>query len=189
MQKTQAERRDLGQFRTAVSLLSAPLDYFGAEQLRARQICALIEEVANVADVDRIAVQAVLRFLNEDLSDHLLDEAEDFFPLLLRRCPSEYDVEQTFARIKLDQDKAAALLPNVRAVLARCLDTTQPLLPDESDMLMRFAAHTRRHILVEKAILLPLARAHLSRRDLSSLSRRMKIRRGFTPNPETKNAE
>jgi hemerythrin-like domain-containing protein len=189
MQKTNAERRDLDTCRTAASLLSAPLDYFGAEQLRARQICALIEGIASGAAIDRITVQTILRFLNEDLSDHLLDEAEDLFPLLLRRCPSEYDVEQTFARIKLDQDKAAALLPDVRAVLARCLDTTQPLLPDESAMLTHFAAHTRRHILAENAILLPLARAHLSRRDLNRLSRRMKIRRGLTPIPETKNAE
>lgn len=189
MPKTPGDQHPQGLFPAPASLLSTPLAYIDAEHLRARQICAMIDAVAAAPTLDRRAVQTVLRFLNEDLSDHMRDEAEDLYPLLLRRCPADYEVGQTFERIKVDQDKATRLLPAVRAILARCLDDAEGPAPEEAKTLRRFAAHARRHILAENAILLPLARAHLTRRDLSGLARRMQVRRGLTPHPETHDAE
>jgi hypothetical protein len=161
--------------------LAPPLAQIEAEHRRARQIGTMITTLASGPGLDRRAAQMVLRFLHENLSDHMRDETEDIYPLLLRRCPPDYDLRQTYLRIKADQDKAAGLLPMVRAALARCLDEGTGPTPPEARMLLRFVALTRRHMQAETAILLPLARAHLTRRDLAGLTRRMRQRRGLPP--------
>jgi hemerythrin-like domain-containing protein len=56
-------------------------------------------------------------------------------------------------------------------------------------MLTSFAGHVRRHLVAENAILLPIARARLTRADLARLSAHMRARRGLTQLSETPNAE
>lgn len=173
---------------SAMAQPGLPLDAIAEEHFHARRICALIEKIASARSLDRGAVKSVLRFLNEDLSDHMRDEAQDIFPLLLRRCQKDYGIEQTLERIAADQAQAVQLLPEVRSLLSRCLDAGQAPSQAEAAVLLRFATHTRRHILAENAILLPLARAHLTRRDLSRLARRMRDRRGAPPSSEKTDA-
>ena len=71
--------------------------------------------------LDRQAALTVLRFLNEALNVHLRDEAEDLFPLLAKRCTLEDSVESAIDRIRVDQNGALRLLPDVRATLAGSL--------------------------------------------------------------------
>ena len=77
----------------------------------------------------------------------------------------------------------------MRAALARCLDTGSELSAEDRQVLTRFAGHVRRHLAAENAILLPIARARLTRRDLQKLSQQMRTRRGLPPVAETSNAE
>lgn len=189
MKQPEPIRRGSGLSPTDPTLIATPLDFISEDHLRERQICAVIDGLATSAGFDRRAAQSVLRFLNEELNVHIRDEVEDLFPLLAQRCKPEDAIECAIARIRSDQNEATRLLPEVRATLARCLDAGCDLSAEDSDMLMRFAGHVRRHLVAENAILLPIARARLTRRDLRTLSQHMRTRRGLPPVSETTDAE
>lgn len=181
--------RGNGDKPTSPRLLANPLDFIGEEHLRERQICAVIDGLARMDTLDRPSVLTVLRFLNEELNVHLRDEAEDLFPLLARRCTQEDAIESAIARIRADQDEAMRLLPELRAILAGCLDRGADLTAEERAVLSGFAGHVRRHLVAENAILLPIARARLTRADLRALSKHMRSRRGLPDLTETPDAE
>lgn len=181
MQQPKPARRGGGQDPTDTALIATPLEFISADHLRERQICAVIDVLAAAASFDRHAALTVLRFLNEELNVHMRDEAEDLFPLLARRCPAEDDIGRVITRICTDLNEATQLLPLIRTILARCLDTGSDLAAEDRKTLIRFAGHVRRHLAAENAILLPIARARLTRRDLNSLSRQMRSRRGLPP--------
>jgi hemerythrin-like domain-containing protein len=93
------------------------------------------------------------------------------------------------ARITTALSDACRLLPDLRAALARCLDAGSELSAAERKVLARFSSHLRHHLAAENAILLPIARARLSRRDLQKLSSRMQSRRGLNLTPKVRDAE
>lgn len=189
MKKAEPVRRGSGNAPTHPGLLGRPLDFISEDHLRERQICAVIDAIALTAHLDRPSALTVLRFLNEELNVHLRDEAEDFFPLLAKRCTAEDCIESAINRIRIDQNEALRLLPDVRATLADCLDAGSDLSAEGRAMLTNFAGHVRRHLVAENAILLPIARARLTRTDLAKLSAHMRARRGLTQLSETPNAE
>ena len=189
MKQSEPVRRGSGEAPTPPNLLGRPLDFISEDHLRERQICAVIDGLAMAASLDRQTALTVLRFLNEELNVHLRDEAEDLFPLLAKRCTAEDCIESAINRIKLDQNEALRLLPEVRAALAGCLDTGSDLSAEGRTVLIRFAGHVRRHLVAENAILLPIARARLTRADLRTLSKHMRTRRGLPELAETTDAE
>ena len=189
MQPLEPMLRGSGDKPTSPSLLANPLDFISEDHLRERQICAVIDGLASADALDRQAATTVLRFLNEELNVHLRDEAEDLFPLLARRCTDEDAIERAIARIRVDQDAAVRLLPQVRAMLAGCLDSGADLTAEARAVLSGFAGHVRRHLVAENAILLPIARARLTRADLRTLSKHMRSRRGLPELAETTDAE
>lgn len=189
MQPSEPVLRGSGDRPTSPSLLAKPLDFISEDHLRERQICAVIDGLATADVLDRQAATTVLRFLNEELNVHLRDEAEDLFPLLARRCTDEDAIEGTIDRIRADQDEAMRLLPEARAMLTGCLDSGAGLTAEQRAVLSRFAGHVRRHLVAENAILLPIARARLTRADLRTLSKHMRSRRGLPDLPETTDAE
>lgn len=181
MKRPEPVHRGSGQSPTDPGLLARPLDFISADHLRERQICAEIDRLAATARFDRRAAMAVLRFLNEELGVHVRDEAEDLFPVLLQRCTEEDSIATVLGRILADQNHVLALLPKVRNALATCLDTGSDLSGADRAILTRFSGHARRHLVAENAILLPIARARLTRGDLRRLADRMRSRRGFPP--------
>lgn len=189
MKPSETVTRGSGDKPTSPSLLANPLDFISEDHLRERQICAVIDTLATADAFNRQKATTVLRFVNEELNVHLRDEAEDLFPLLARRCTVEDAIEGVIDRIKADQDEAMRLLPEVRAMLAGCLDRGSDLSTKERGVLSRFAGHVRRHLVAENAILLPIARVRLTRADLRNLSKHMRSRRGLPDFPETTDAE
>lgn len=189
MQPSEPVPRGSGQDPTDTALIATPLDFISADHLRERQICAVIDRLAAAASFDRRPALTVLRFLNEELNVHMRDKAEDLFPLLARRCPAEDDIGRVITRICTDLNEATVLLPRVCTILARCLDTGSDLAAEDRKSLIRFAGHVRRHLSVENAILLPIARLRLARRDLHSLARHMWSRRGLPTDAGASDAE
>jgi hemerythrin-like domain-containing protein len=189
MKRSEPMRRGSGEAPTHLSLLGNPLDFFSADHLRERQICTVIDGLALATPLDRQAALTVLRFLNEELNVHLRDDAEDLFPLLARRCRAEDSIGNAIARIRIDQDEALRMLPEVRATLAGSLDTGCDLSTEGRAILTGFVGRVRRHLAAENAILLPIARARLTRADLATLSAHMRARRGLTHLAGTPNAE
>jgi hemerythrin-like domain-containing protein len=189
MKSQQPLRCGNGLSPTDPSLLASPLEFISEDHMRERQICTIIDKLASSASFDSLAAQSVLRFLNEELNVHMRDEAEDLFPLLAQRCPAEDEIGRAITRIRNDLDEATRLLPVVRATLAHCLDAGCDLSAENGEMLMRFVGHVRRHLAAENAILLPIARARLTRTDLETLSQHMRSRRGISPNDGEDGAE
>ncbi len=188
MKPSEPAQRGSGKDPTDTALIASPLDFISADHLRERQICAVIDGLAAAVSLDRHAALTVLRFLNEELNVHMRDEAEDLFPLLARRCPAEDDIGRVITRICTDLNEATVLLPQVRTILAHCLDTGNDLAAEDCKTLIGFAGHVRRHLATENAILLPIARLRLTRRDLHNLSRHMRSRRGLSPDAEAPDA-
>jgi iron-sulfur cluster repair protein YtfE (RIC family) len=184
MKRSEPARRGSGKAPTDPALIARPLDFISEDHLRERQICVEIDGLVADAAFNRQAGVSILRFLNEELGVHLRDEAEDLFPALARRCTAEDSIETVLNRIRLDQDRALSLLPRVREAIAACLDTGAELSRADREVLAAFSAHVRRHLVAENAILLPMARARLTRSDLRRLADRMLSRRGLPVSPE-----
>lgn len=170
---------------TDPAMLRAPLDFIAADHLRERLICCDLDGLAASGRLDRELARGALRFLNEELGVHMRDESEDLFPLLLRRCPPEEDIDCVIRRIRCDQETARTLLPQIRSVLADCLDADRVPTRRVIAVLLCFTRHARRHLIAETALLLPLARVRLTARNLESLRLRIQARRVLTPTIET----
>jgi hemerythrin-like domain-containing protein len=189
MKRAEPVRRGSGDAPTHPGLPGLPLDFIGEDHLREREVCAVIDAIAQDEHLDRQAALTVLRFLNEELNVHLRDEAETLFPLLAKRCTAEDCIEIAIDRIRVDQDAALRLLPEVRSALAECLDAGSDLSPEGRAMLTRLAGHVRRRLVAENAILLPIARARLTRADLATLAAQMRAGRGLPRKAEAGHAE
>jgi hemerythrin-like domain-containing protein len=162
-------------------LLVRPLDWFMAEHYRHRQFCALMHELARGESFDPEALSAVVAFLRHELGRHLADEEEDFFPLLRRRARPEDDIEQILGRLSGEHEGDRAFAHSLRAHLERCLDahTAPGQDPSVALALDSFATQEVRHLALENAVVLPLARLRLNADDLQALGRTLAARRGL----------
>ncbi len=163
-----------------------PLDFIWEDHRRERRICALIDKIATADPPDAASVGHVLRFLTKDLFAHMEDEHSGLFPLLLRRCKPEDEIQKIVGRLRTEHDCQAALAPGVEAALAHSLAEPRQLSDEQRAALSAFATHARRHLIAENAIVLPIARRRLTTDDLANLRRRMLEARGLMPGTETK---
>jgi hypothetical protein len=163
-----------------VDLLRSPLEWFFAEHFRQRQLCLMIDDVARRAVFDAEPINQVCAFLRRDLLLHVIDEEEDFFPLLRRRCLPEDDVEQVLGILSADHKADAVKAAKVLALLdASVAARTAPgSRPEGRATLNEFASQERQHLALENAVVLPIARLRLSEADLRALSGRLAARRG-----------
>lgn len=163
-----------------LELLAEPLDWFFAEHYRHRQLCQMIDEVcaATVFDGDKIG--KVVAFLGHDLALHVIDEEQDFFPLLRRRCLPEDEVERVLGMLSAEHRADVAKASQVSDILKACLlkETAPGLDPGRRKVLAEFASQERRHLGLENAVILPIARLRLDAEDLATLGRRLAARRG-----------
>ncbi|WP_210325924.1 hemerythrin domain-containing protein [Oricola nitratireducens] len=158
--------------------LVAPLDYVFAEHFRQRTLCWMIDRIADEQKRDEEGIAAVLRFLRHDFGQHVVDEEEDLFPLLRRRAEPEDRIEEVLGELSqehaADKQDADAITEGLsQAIVGKRFTKALRAL------LHRFAANERRHLIVENAIVLPLARVRLTGDDLRNLGRRMAARRGI----------
>jgi hypothetical protein len=161
-------------------LLRTPLDWFFAEHYRQRQLCLMIDDLSRRTVFNEAPLAAIVAFLRHDLPSHVLDEEEDLFPLLRRRCLPEDELERVLAILsgdhKADLSKAAHVLTLLEAALA---ERRAPGVDRESRAtLAAFAAQERQHLALENAVVLPIARLRLTDADLRGLGNRLAARRG-----------
>lgn len=161
-------------------LLAEPIEWFFAEHYRHRQACKMIEEVAAAMVFDRPRIAELITFLDRDLPLHVIDEEEDFFPLLRRRCEAEDDVERVLGMLSAEHRADMVQASAVRDHLLASLETERApgLDPAQRKVMIAFAAQERRHLGLENAIVLPIARLRLDQDDLTTLGRRLAARRG-----------
>ncbi len=163
-----------------VELAASPLDWLVAEHDRQRQLCQVIDEAASLAQPPAGLLAEIIAFLRHDLPLHVIDEEEDLFPLLRRRCRVEDDIRRVLGLLSSDHHAEAAsatrLADRLEAVLASGGAPSQAA--DLVRSMHNFTQRERRHIALENAVVLPIARLRLTPFDLNSLSRRLLARRG-----------
>ena len=164
----------------AAQLLS-PLDYIFADHFRQRTLCAALDRIASQRNVDCELAAEALRFMRDELGLHVRDEEEDLFPLLRRRTAPEDRIEDTLDELCQEHDADRKDAREIIDGLTGLIDGMAKRSPTRGfrRLLERFAANERRHLLIENAIVLPLARALLTVDDLRNLGRRMAARRGL----------
>lgn len=153
-----------------------PLDALAADHYRQRLILADLERLAASIDRDNDDVAALLMHIEIEMPMHTLDEDEDLFPLLRRRAAPEDRMDRLLARLDAEHDSIKALAAEVRDILRGVLAGD---MPGDRTPLHGFTSAYRRHMILENAVLLPLARARLTQADLADLRSRMAARRGL----------
>lgn len=162
---------------TDFALLEDPLEFMAEDHLREREVCAALDRIANAQEPQAQDIACPLAFLSNELPLHLADEEEDLFPLMRRCCLPEDEIGRMIDRLLLDHSHAKADTPEVIAVLQKL--PGQSLSSQDDQLLRRFSSFARRHLILENAVILPIARLRLSPSDLESLRLRMMQRRGL----------
>jgi len=152
-----------------LALCRNPLDFLAEEHYRERSLCSLFDEVAETARPDSAALTRLLVFLEMELPAHVHAEIAHFFPMLRARCPAEDEIGPVIDAVVAEHDATMGGLPELAHTLRAHLADGSACTDAERVLLHDFAAHVRRHVVIENAILMPIARGRLSKADLSSL--------------------
>ena len=164
-----------------VDLLREPLNWIFAEHHRQRQLCDGLQTLSRVPTFHAALIASVLDYLETDLKMHHIDEEEDLFPLLRRRCLPEDEIEQVLGALAADHVREEANAHIVCEGLQKALERGHPPSGDVSfgRTLRAYSHDLRHHLAIENAVVLPIARIRLEQADLDGLSHRMAARRGI----------
>lgn len=156
-----------------------PIEFILAEHLNHRRMCRALEALADSTDFDAAPIAALVDFIRFDLTLHVIDEEEDFFPMLRKRCAPDDEINEVLDRLSSEHEQDKALSVRVRDVLNACLIIRKPphAIEDGAEALRSFAQHEMRHLALENAVVVPLARRRFEPDDLQELSMRLLARR------------
>lgn len=155
-----------------------PIDFIAEEHWRQRQLLAALERIGRQAPPDLSMAHDLIAHLEREFDAHMRDEDDDLLPLLRRRAAPEDEVERFIARLNGDHSAGRARATLLRALLMRLLQGGAPLTGEERALIAEHVGEERRHLIFENAVILPLARARLTRDDRRSLALRIAARRG-----------
>lgn len=174
--------RELGTIRGAratVPRLGAdecPIEALYAEHLNQRQLCAEMDLLgAAVIPRPDLAKRALIN-LCRDLPAHFEDEERGLFPRLRARALPEDDLHAILARLSREHEVAGQAFALLVPALVSIAEGALPAL-EHRDALVRLARSERGHLIVENAIVLPLARIRLTAEDKRALMAEMCARR------------
>ncbi|GJL94564.1 MAG: hypothetical protein DHS20C05_09690 [Hyphococcus sp.] len=149
-------------------LMDEPIEYFFAEHYRQRQAADALILVAN-GEYDKQGVERLINFLERDYARHVGDEEVGFFPLLRQQCIPEDNIESLIKRLCDEHKNEENIGKDVLALLKE-LQTGATMSVEKKRKLRVFAEHTRQHLAVENAVLLPIARVRMDEGSLKALS-------------------
>lgn len=161
-------------------LLREPLNWIFAEHHRQRQLCEALQFLSRIPAFHGALIASVLGYLMADLKLHHIDEEEDLFPLLRRRCHPEDEIDQIMGALSADHVHEEANAVIICAGLKKALESGDPPAGDVNfgRTLRAYSIDLRHHLAIENAVVLPIARMRLEAADLEGLSHRMAARRG-----------
>jgi hemerythrin-like domain-containing protein len=161
-----------------------PIDILDGCHERIVRNCGVVERIAaHVAEKGpdaeaRTAAVGVMRYFDTAGANHHRDEEDDLFPALQHHVPSE-ELNAVFAllfRLRSDHKELEAAWADMRARLSMIvLGRDGGLTPG---IARQFREAYERHIALEEAELLPLARRVLAPDIIAALGGRMARRRG-----------
>lgn len=170
---------------TPNSPLENPLDFIAEDHMREREVCALVDKLVSARPIKAKEKQMILSFLTDRLPQHLADEEIDLFPLMLKRCDPEEDIRSVIDKLESDHLHAIADAPAIAALIEASRPEETPFSEVSRAQMADFAKHARRHLIVENAIILPIARARLTKEDLKTMRSHMLQRRGLNRTGES----
>jgi len=159
--------------------LENPLDFIAEDHMREREVCALIDRLVAALPVERAERQMMLVFLKKQLPQHLDDEEIDLFPLMLERCEPEEEINNVIDKLQSDHGHALSDASDIAALIEANLTDSKVFSDSACVQLTKFANHARRHLILENAIILPIARTRLTKHDLEIMRSHMLERRGL----------
>lgn len=162
-------------------LMREPLEFLFAEHYRHRQMCRALDQVAAAPGFVGEAAAALEAFIAHDLANHVLDEEQDLFPVLRRRSEPEDEIEKLIAVLSQEHALDQQLASVTRGVLAQSIAHLRPVRSFEGGpaALRRLAQQERRHLALENAVIMPIARLRLTVDDKRLLAQAMAARRGY----------
>lgn len=163
-----------------LELLREPLDFIFAEHFRHRQMCRALEQLAASPNFRGRDIAAIDDFIRHDLALHVLDEEEDLFPLLRQRCEPEDEIGEVLGVLSAEHTQDEKDAAAVRGILGQAIEKSMPPAAIEGGIgaLRRLAMQERRHLALENAVVMPIARIRLTAQDREVLARKFAARRG-----------
>lgn len=173
-----ARRGDPQHEPTDLMLLEKPLEFIAEDHLRARAVCETLARIAAArqaparGDLDEAHV-----FLDGELPLSLHDEDDDLFAVLRDRTADQEGAAALLAQLAETHATIAAILPGMDGLIRALKDEARPVTSNEAEGLRAFGEALRRMIIVENAVVIPLARRVLTEDDLVGLRCAMIARR------------
>jgi hemerythrin-like domain-containing protein len=164
-------------FRADLARFPNPLDLLSAEHAQLRAACASLDAMAKAERADPRGAQALAATLRAVVPAHTADEDGSFFPLLQRRAAPEDDIVLILGHLADDHVDAANRLKGLLSLLDRLGEGTGELTGGDRADLAGYADTKLRHLSLETAILMPIARERLSAEDLDALRDAIAARR------------
>jgi iron-sulfur cluster repair protein YtfE (RIC family) len=146
-----------------------PIDILAAEHAVLRDACARLERIAAAPGPEPEAACHVGRQLRAILPGHMDDEDRFLFPLLRKRAEPEDEIQRVLARLELEHEEGGGRVQEVLAMLDRLGRSGSAASPEERTAISAFAVAKLRHLSLEAAIVLPIARERLSAADRAGL--------------------
>lgn len=178
--ETKGQKRTIRGETARVARIDNPLDFIAEDHMREREVCALIGKLVSGEAVSRQERKQMLEFLNVAMPQHLADEEVDLFPLMLERCAPEDEIGKVIDKLLSDHRYAIADTPAIADIIAAEAKTSHGFSQCDADKLSGFADKARRHLILENAIILPIAKARLTPADLAQMKKHMLERRAKT---------
>ena len=162
---------------TDLNLLQNPLEFIREDHMHMRAVCEEMEQVSQSPSPGGVEISRLLHFLDHEIGLLIHDEDDELHGMLLVRCTPEDDIGPTLERLKAEHESLGDSCPRLRSMLREMHDNKRPAKDDEAAFLRDFADRLRRHLIVENAIVLPIAQARLTEEDIVRLRNAMIQRR------------
>lgn len=165
-------------------LLREPLVWFFAEHYRHRDVCKKLLSLSKSVNFDGAVLKEIEHFLEVDMPLHIIDEEDDLFPLLRRRCEADDQIERVLGMLSGEHASDMHDATAVGDLIKQAIDEERGLagFSKTEAVVPAFCLSQKRHIAVENAVVLPIARLRLTEADLVNLGQRLAARRGL-PDP------
>lgn len=155
------------------------LDFILFEHAKHREMCDALDRMAVQTRFSESHIAALADFIRTELAAHIADEEEVLFPLLMQKCEEEDEIGRAIERLDREHAEDRDLSARVRLFLLEAVTAGRPpaAIPGAAEALRTFAHNQRQHMMLENAVLIPLARRRLGPFDLADLGRRLAARR------------
>lgn len=150
------------------NMASDPLDFLMAEHLRQRQFANLLNFIAEGV-INRRTIAESIKFVENDLAEHILDEEISFFPILRPLCVEADKIEDLLGLLAQEHREDEGESEDILAILRSAGAGSSPS-DEDRERLRLFADRLKRHLALENGVLLPMARARMTPDALDILS-------------------